>query len=96
MSKPRIAELAARNVTVTVLSPGIMETGFLDVAGQKPNASMKRMMMKSRSVVNVGLDALWKGRSSVVAGTANKLLAFSTRLLPRSLQATIAYNMMNN
>lgn len=89
-------ELAPRNVHVTVLSPGLMNTGFLGAAGQRPNASMRKMMMEPRSVVNVGLDALWRHKPSVVAGGINKLVALSTRILPRSTQARLSYNMVKH
>ena len=88
------AELAGRGVVLTVLSPGLMDTGFLGVAGQVPTASVKRMMMKPRPVVDIGLNALFKGRSSVIAGSMNNVMAFANRLTTRSLQARVAQRMM--
>lgn len=89
-------ELARHNVTLTVLSPGLMDTGFLDAASHKPTSIMKRIMMKSRPVVDIGLRALFRARPSVVAGTMNKLTVFTTRLLSRPLQAKIAESMMKS
>jgi len=87
-------ELKAKNVTVTVLSPGVTETGFFDAAGEAPSAAMKRMMMKPRPVVDIGLDALAAGRSAVIAGKANSIAAFTTRLFSRQQASRIAYRMM--
>ncbi len=84
-------ELVPHNVVVTVLSPGVTETEFFDAAGVQPTASMKRMMMKARPVVDAGLNAMLQGRSGVVAGTVNKLLTFSARILSRHTAAKIAY-----
>jgi short-subunit dehydrogenase len=88
-------ELKASNVVVTVLSPGVTDTGFFDAAGEAPNAAMKRMMMKPRPVVDAGLAAMAAGRSSVVAGKANKFVAFLTRFLPRQQLSRISYRMMS-
>ena len=90
------AELARHNVKVTVLSPGLTDTGFLNIAGQKPTSSMKRMLMQPRAVAETGLKALFKGVPSVVPGTFNKLVVFSNRFTPRRWQTNIAYKMMKN
>ena len=87
-------ELKAKNVVVTVLSPGVTDTGFFDAAGEAPNAAMKRMMMKPRPVVDVGLAAMARGRSAIMAGWTNRLLVFTTRLVSRQLASRIGYKMM--
>jgi short-subunit dehydrogenase len=86
-------ELKSKNVVVTVLSPGVTDTGFFDAAGEAPNAAMKRMMMKSRPVVDIGLAALAAGRSGVVAGRINRVMVFLSRLLPRQQLSRITYRM---
>lgn len=87
-------ELAGRGVQVTVLSPGLMDTGFLDTAGQASSASLRRMMFPVAATAKLGVDALFDGRASVVAGWTNRLTAFSNRFTPRMLQARIAGRMM--
>lgn len=87
------AELAPRGVTVTVLSPGLMDTGFLAAAGQAPTAATRRLFMPPRAVAAAGLRALDAGRPSVVAGRLNRVLAFSNRFTSRRLQARLAYRM---
>jgi short-subunit dehydrogenase len=83
------AEMAPHDVAVTVLSPGLMDTGFLGAAGQEASPSMKRTMTSPRLTAEIGLDALFARRQSVVAGTMNKVVAIASRLMPRSTQTRI-------
>jgi short-subunit dehydrogenase len=87
------AELAPHNVVVTVLSPGVTDTGFFDAAGEPPTAMLKKMMMKPRPVVDIGLAALFQGKSSIVAGGMNTVMTWLSRLLSRDALAAIAYRM---
>ena len=87
------AEFAPHNVVVTALSPGVTETEFFDAAGEQPTAAMKRMMMKPRPVVEVGLAGLYRKKSSVVAGTMNRMMTLTSRLLSRHLVSRIGYNL---
>ena len=85
-------ELAGR-VGVTVLSPGLMQTEFFEVSGYRPKASLKATMVPSARVAEIGIRAMFAGKSSVIAGRLNRLSAFSTRFLPMSFQAKLAYRM---
>lgn len=89
-------ELKQRGVTVTVLSPGITATRFLEVSGQKPTLYQRLVMMRSRPVALIGLKALYSGRASIVPGWLNALTAWSNRLLPRMLQRRVAFVLMKN
>jgi short-subunit dehydrogenase len=51
-------------------------------------------MMTSAAVAKIGVDAMLKNKSSVVAGLANAAMAFSTRFAPRSLNAELGYKIM--
>ncbi|WPP00650.1 SDR family oxidoreductase [Pseudomonas sp. HR96] len=84
-------ELARHGVVVSVLSPGITDTEFFSAAGSQPNAMMKRMMMAPRPVVDIGLAALFAGKSSVVAGALNRLVTFASRLFSRRWLARLTY-----
>ena len=83
----------APNVKVTVLSPGLMDTGFNKVSGFRTPASLKRTELQPAAVARIGLDAMFAGKPSVVAGRVNKIMAFSSRLLPRHVAARTSYNM---
>ncbi|WP_428394017.1 SDR family NAD(P)-dependent oxidoreductase [Lichenicoccus sp.] len=86
-------ELAPK-VGVTVLTPGLMNTGFNEVSGFKPKAgALQRTVLAPASVAEIGLDALFAGKSSVVAGRLNGIMAFSTRLMSRHQQAKMVLRM---
>ncbi|MEW6092437.1 MAG: SDR family oxidoreductase [Chloroflexota bacterium] len=88
-------ELRKTNVKCTVLCPGVARTEFLAVANQKPTAYQRRTAMESAEVVRIGIKALLKGRSCVVAGNTNALFAWLTRLLPRQTLAAAANQFMH-
>jgi short-subunit dehydrogenase len=83
-------ELRHTNVKVSVLSPGVTETEFLDVAGQRRSLFQRLSMMKSRPVAEIGINAMLAGKPSKVAGAMNALTAWSLRFMPRRLQAAMA------
>ena len=85
-------ELAPK-VGVTVLSPGLMDTGFFGVADYHPPAAMKRTMLAPAAVAAIGLDAMYAGKPSVVAGGLNRLMAFSNRFTSRRFQARTVLSM---
>lgn len=80
----------APNVAVTVLSPGLMDTGFNAASGYETPAALDRLKLAPAKVAAIGLDALFAGRSGVIAGRLNKILGFSSRLLSRHRAATIS------
>ena len=80
-------ELRKTGVNVTVVSPGVTKTEFLEVAGQQPSLYQRTMMMDSPEVTRIAVDAMLKGKASVVPGFKNAALAQSTRLMPRQLAA---------
>ncbi len=87
-------ELKPKNVRVTTLCPGVTESEFFGVAGQKKSAFMERSSMTAAAVAKIGVDAMVRNKSSVIAGAANAALAFGTRFAPRSLNAQLGYRFM--
>ena len=87
-------ELRQSAVKCTVLCPGVTRTEFFDVSGQKITAFQRQSMMESAEVVRIGLEAMLKGRSSVVTGWLNAFLAWGTRLLPRQVLAAATSRLM--
>lgn len=83
-------ELAPR-VGVTVLSPGLMDTGFAGASGYEAPAGVRHTVLAPAEVARIGLEALFAHKPSVVAGRLNKLLAFCSWLLPRHLQAKLVF-----
>lgn len=84
-------ELEPSGVTVTVLSPGVTRTEFLEVAGQSPSLYQRLTMKESRPVALAGLHALSRGRAGTVPGLVNKLTTQFMRFLPRTWQSAVAH-----
>jgi short-subunit dehydrogenase len=87
-------ELRHTNVKVSVLSPGVTATEFLQVAGQKPTLYQRLQMMASERVARIGIDAMLKGTPSKVPGLSNALPVQLLRITPRRVAAAIANVMM--
>jgi short-subunit dehydrogenase len=87
-------ELRGTGVTVTVVSPGVTETEFFAVAGQQRSLFQRLTVMPSAKVARIALRAMERGRPLVVPGLANAFTAWSMRLLPRRLQASMAKTAM--
>lgn len=85
-------ELAPK-ITVTVVSPGLMNTEFNEVSGFRPKASLKPSIVSPAKVAEAGLKAMFAGKSSVIIGKLNRLTAFSNRFTSRHLQAKLTYRM---
>ncbi len=77
-------------VGVTTLLPGLMDTGFNTASGFRTPAALRRTILPVEKVARIGVDALFAGRPSVVAGRINKLTAFTNRLLSRHFVATVS------
>lgn len=87
-------ELRKTGVRCTVVSPGVAATAFREVAGQRTTRYQRLVEMLSREVARIGIEAMLKGKPSVVPGWINAVTAWSTRLIPRRLSAAIAYRTM--
>ena len=87
-------ELRRTKVKITTLSPGVTATEFFKVAGQQVSAYQRLTMMDSPTVARIGIEAMLRGRPSVVPGFFNAFMAFMTRFTPRQMAAAIAYQTM--
>lgn len=88
-------ELKPDGITVTVLCPGLSDTGFSTVAQQKITPMLKLLMMQPAPVVRAGIRALQAGRISVVPGWANKAVVVFIWATPRWLHQAIVSRIMN-
>jgi uncharacterized protein len=79
-------ELKPRGVGVTVLCPGLTATSFTEVSGGNVSPFLRMIMMQARPVAEIGVDAMFTGRASIVAGVQNKATVFFNRLMPRAIQ----------
>jgi short-subunit dehydrogenase len=94
LSEALNVEFENSGVQVTALCPGATESEFFEVAKQTKSLFVRKAMMSSAAAAKVGVDALAAGRSSAVAGLANGLMAFGTRLTPRSVAAKLGFVIM--
>lgn len=81
-------EMRRYGVAVTALCPGSTHTEFREVAGQ-PEKTF-RVAESAEKVVRVGLEALARGKMTVISGAHNKLSQFSERFVPRALVVRMA------
>jgi short-subunit dehydrogenase len=87
-------ELKRDGVTVTVLCPGMSDTGFATAAQQKITPALKLLMMQPTPVVRAGIRALQSRRISVVPGWANKATVMFTWATPRWLHQAVFSRIM--
>ncbi len=87
-------ELRHTAVKCTVLCPGVTRTEFLEVAGQQTTAYQRATMMEGEAVVRIGINALLRGRASIVSGWNNAFMAWCTHFLPRQVLAAASARLM--
>jgi uncharacterized protein len=81
-------ELADTGITATALCPGPTDTDFLEKSGiVGARLFQKTSVIAPEHVAKAGYEALMAGDRVAVPGVANKIIAFSRRLLP---EATLA------
>lgn len=84
-------ELAGTGVTVTCLCPGPTRTEFQKTAGMLDSPLFKKFhTMDAATVARAGYAAMARGKPMVVPGLLNKIGAFGTRLVPKTVAARIA------
>jgi short-subunit dehydrogenase len=77
-------EAKGSGVKVSALCPGPTATEFFEVAGA-PNSKLAKIAVRPEGVVAAGLTGLDRNHPIVIPGVANKVGAFGTRLMPRSV-----------
>lgn len=87
-------ELKDTGVTVTVLCPGPTKTEFFDRAKMTDSRIFQGNLMEAYEVAEIGFRALMEGKTTVIAGTTNKLTVFSMRLAPRKIVTRISRNLL--
>jgi uncharacterized protein len=90
-------ELENTGVTVTVLCPGTTQSAFHERTGMADSQLLKsKRMMNAATVANIGYRALMEGKTIVIPGIINKIMAKSVRFIPRNLVTKIVRNMQEN
>ncbi len=89
-------ELSGSGVTVTCLCPGATDTGFQGRAGIEDTVLFKKLRpMDAKTVARDGYRGLMAGKTLVIAGFRNWLLAESLRLSPRKLVTAISRKVLD-
>jgi short-subunit dehydrogenase len=90
-SEALASELKDQGVTVTCLCPGATDTGFQGRAGTENSILFTKLRpMDAKTVARDGYRALMSGKSLVISGLRNRLLAESLRFSPRKLVTAIS------
>lgn len=77
-------ELKGSGVTVTALCPGPTRTGFVSEAKLEKSGLFKNLsVMDSMTVARAGYEGMKKGKTIVIPGWNNKLIAQLNRIGPR-------------
>jgi uncharacterized protein len=84
-------ELAEKGITVTCLCPGATDTAFAGRAGNDATRLFKSLRpMDAKAVARAGYRALLKGRTLVIPGFRNWLVAESIRVSPRKIATAVS------
>ena len=83
-------EIRGSGVRVSCLAPGATDTGFAAEAGTQGTRLFRRGVMDPGRVARAGHDGMRRGRTLVIPGLRNRVLAFSVRLAPRTLATRVA------
>lgn len=85
LSEALANECKGTGVVVSALCPGPTETGFVAAAGMGDSKLFDRAVMDARTVALDGYRGLLAGKTIVIPGLRNNLLARSIGLFPRNL-----------
>ena len=89
-------ELEGSGVTVTCLCPGATDTGFQGRAGNDQTLLFKKLQpMDAKTVARDGYRGLMAGKTLVVSGFRNWLVAESVRFAPRKIVTAISRKILN-
>ncbi len=78
-------ELRDSGVTVTVLCPGPVRTGFQKRAGVRDSYYLKFASMEASSVAAAGHSGMLSGRSLVIPGLKNRIGVLIVKYVPRAM-----------
>ena len=76
-------EVARHGIHVTALCPGTTESEFFEVA--RASIFRQRKLQSAEEVARLGVDALLRGRRTVLPKPSGRLTAFAVRFLPVGL-----------
>lgn len=81
-------ELRKNKIVASVLCPGPVDTNFNNVAG----VSFSMKALSSQYVAQYAIDALLRGKKTIIPGAVNKCLYFLSKIAPVNLAMRAVYN----
>jgi short-subunit dehydrogenase len=88
------AEVAGTGVSVSVLCPGPVQTGFQSRAGTSIAKAQERSVLSADDTARIGLDGYARHRVVVIPGTMNKVLAAVATAMPNRVVVPATLRMM--
>ena len=89
-------ELSGTGVTVTCLCPGVTDTGFQSRAGTENTMLFKKIRpMDAKTVARDGYHGVMAGKTLVISGFRNWLIAESVRFGPRKLVTAVSRRILD-
>jgi short-subunit dehydrogenase len=82
-------ELRDFGVTVSALCPGPTQTGFRRRARMEDSRLFESGVMDATTVAAIGYRGLTRGRTVIIPGMKNRLLALAVRFAPRRLVTSV-------
>lgn len=82
-------ELRDSRVTVSALCPGPTQTGFRRRARMEESRLFESGVMDAATVAAIGYRGLMQGRTVIIPGMKNRLLALAVRFAPRHLVTSV-------
>ena len=81
-------ELRDTNISVTVVCPGATDTNFAnraDITNEKAVKAAAKLNMKAEVVAEMAVKGMYAGKAELITGFINKIGAFLTVILPKSI-----------
>ncbi len=78
-------ELKGTGVSVSILCPGPTDTGFQQRASMEESKLLEGGVMSVDQVADIAYKEFMAGKTLIIPGSQNKLLAFMIRFLPRKM-----------
>jgi short-subunit dehydrogenase len=87
-------ELEETGVSVTVLCPGPTHSAFHERTGMADSEQLKsKKMMDAATVAQIGYRGMMEGKTVVIPGVKNRIMAESVRFTPRKLVTKLVRSM---
>ena len=84
-------------ITVTALCPGPTESGFQQRAAMEDSKLVSgQKIMDAETVAKIGYRGLLEGKTVIIPGVKNKIMAESVRFTPRKMVTKLVRSMQEN